>query len=140
MRISDWSSDVCSSDLVGSDRRKALREVTEEVVDCRACPRLVAWREQVARERRAAFKDEEYWGRPVPGFGDPDARVMIVGLAPAAHVANRPGRLFTGDRSGDFLSAASHLTDCPTPPPTVHSGDSPPFPHLGVPHRVRYAT
>src|SRR3546814_5333303 len=95
---------------VGSDRRKALREVTEEVVDCRACPRLVAWREQVARERRAAFKDEEYWGRPVPGFGDPDARVMIVGLAPAAHGANRTGRMFTGDRSGDFLFRSEEHT------------------------------
>nr|WP_304599246.1 uracil-DNA glycosylase [Isoptericola sp. BMS4] len=77
---------------------------------CRACPRLVAWREQVAHERRAAFRDQEYWGRPVPGFGDPDAAVVVVGLAPAAHGANRTGRMFTGDRSGDFLFAAMHRT------------------------------
>ncbi|MGA2037045.1 MAG: uracil-DNA glycosylase [Acidimicrobiales bacterium] len=73
---------------------------------CRLCPRLVAWREQVARERRAAFADQEYWGRPVPGFGDPEARVCVVGLAPAAHGGNRTGRVFTGDRSGDWLFAA----------------------------------
>jgi uracil-DNA glycosylase family 4 len=73
---------------------------------CRRCPRLVAWREQVARERRAAFATEEYWGRPVPGFGDPRARILLLGLAPAAHGANRTGRMFTGDRSGDFLFAA----------------------------------
>ena len=77
-----------------------------EVTACRRCPRLVAWREQVARDRRAAFADQEYWGRPVPGFGDPAARVLLFGLAPAAHGANRTGRVFTGDRSGDFLFAA----------------------------------
>jgi uracil-DNA glycosylase family 4 len=86
----------------------ALAGLEAEVVECRACPRLVAWREQVARERRASFAHEEYWGRPVPGFGDPDARLVIVGLAPAAHGANRTGRMFTGDRSGDFLYGAMH--------------------------------
>jgi uracil-DNA glycosylase family 4 len=83
-----------------------LAELTQSVSDCRRCPRLVAWREQVARERRAAFANEQYWGRPLPGFGDPAARVLALGLAPAAHGANRTGRMFTGDRSGDFLFAA----------------------------------
>jgi uracil-DNA glycosylase len=83
-----------------------LAALAEEVSQCRRCPRLVAWREQVARERRAAFADQEYWGRPLPGFGDPSARVLVLGLAPAAHGANRTGRMFTGDRSGDFLFAA----------------------------------
>lgn len=89
-----------------SSRAEGLARLEEEVVDCRLCPRLVAWREQVAREKRAAFADEDYWGRPIPGFGDPAARVVILGLAPAAHGANRTGRVFTGDRSGDWLFAA----------------------------------
>jgi uracil-DNA glycosylase family 4 len=85
---------------------ESLAGIEAEVVACRACPRLVAWREQVAVDKRAAFRAENYWARPVPGFGDPAARVCIVGLAPAAHGANRTGRMFTGDRSGDFLYAA----------------------------------
>jgi uracil-DNA glycosylase family 4 len=83
-----------------------LAKLARSVSSCRLCPRLVQWREQVARERRAAFAQERYWGRPVPGFGDPQARVLVLGLAPAAHGANRTGRMFTGDRSGDFLFAA----------------------------------
>src|SRR5881296_3321781 len=84
----------------------SLSVVAQQIADCRRCPRLVAWREQVAREKRAAFRDEDYWGRPVPGFGDPAARLLVCGLAPAAHGGNRTGRVFTGDRSGDFLFAA----------------------------------
>ncbi len=83
-----------------------LPALAAAVSSCTRCPRLVAWREQVARERRAAFAQETYWGRPLPGFGDPRARVLVLGLAPAAHGANRTGRVFTGDRSGDFLFAA----------------------------------
>ena len=92
----------------GNRRREALAALTAEIVACRRCPRLVAWREEVAREKVARHRDETYWGRPVPGFGDPDARVVIVGLAPAAHGGNRTGRVFTGDRSGDFLWPALH--------------------------------
>ena len=83
--------------------RRELELVTSEVVACRRCPRLVEWRERVSREKVSRFADQEYWGRPVPGFGDPGARILIVGLAPAAHGGNRTGRIFTGDRSGDFL-------------------------------------
>ena len=78
------------------------------ITSCRACPRLVAWREEVARVKRRAYREETYWGQPVPGFGDPHARVLIIGLAPAAHGANRTGRMFTGDSSGDFMYAALH--------------------------------
>jgi len=88
--------------------RAALAALTEEIVVCRACPRLVAWRERVASEKVARFRDETYWGRPVPGFGDPEARILLLGLAPAAHGGNRTGRVFTGDASGDFLWAALH--------------------------------
>ena len=88
--------------------RVALAALTPEIVVCRRCPRLVEWRERVAREKVARFRDEAYWGRPVPGFGDPDARILVLGLAPAAHGGNRTGRVFTGDASGDFLWPALH--------------------------------
>ena len=88
--------------------RAGLAALTDEIVACRRCPRLVEWRERVAREKVRRFRDESYWGRPVPGFGDPDARILLVGLAPAAHGGNRTGRVFTGDASGDFLWAALH--------------------------------
>jgi uracil-DNA glycosylase family 4 len=86
----------------------ALQRVNDEIVGCRACPRLVAWREEVARRKVARHRDREYWGRPVPGHGDPAAPILVLGLAPGAHGANRTGRVFTGDRSGDFLYAALH--------------------------------
>src|SRR5512141_846191 len=100
-----------------------IETLNQQVIDCRKCPRLVAWREQVAREKRRAYLNQTYWGKPVPGFGDPRARICVVGLAPGAHGSNRTGRQFTGDASGGFFYPALHRAGFASQPTSVSRDD-----------------